>query len=116
MNYRDINEVQDLYSLGILKKPLNEGKDDKGNKKGADNKKTLNPNAEHFDVHYAEEIKQYTNIFKHIIRIIWIDAKTVSVYSDKKHIIKKAEITVNFSKTAFCFWFSRTISCATREN
>ena len=66
MNYRNINEVNDLYINGILKRPINEAKEDKGGKKEA-TKKTLNPNAEHFDVHYADEIKTYTNIFKHII-------------------------------------------------
>ena len=68
MNYRNINEVQDLYTTGILKWPsINEAKDKDDKAKGADIKKTLNPNAEHFDVHYAEEIKTYTNIFKHIL-------------------------------------------------
>ena len=66
MNYRDINEVNDLYINGILKRPINEAKENKDDKKGV-TKKTLNPNAEHFDVHYAEDIKKYTNIFKHII-------------------------------------------------
>jgi len=63
MNYRNINEVNDLYINGILKRPINEAKDDKKDV----SKKTLNPNAEHFDVHYADKIKTYTNIFKHII-------------------------------------------------
>lgn len=69
MNYRNINEVNDLYIEGILKRPVNEAKDDKKSKKpkGDEIKRTLNPNAEHFDVHYAEEIKEYHNIFKHII-------------------------------------------------
>ena len=66
MNYRDINEVNDLYINGILKRPINEAKENKDDKKSV-TKKTLNPNAEHFDVHYAEEIKTYTNIFKHIL-------------------------------------------------
>ena len=66
MNYRNINEVNDLYASGILKRPINEAKDDKSSKKEVI-KKTLNPNAEQFDVHYASEIKTYTNIFKHII-------------------------------------------------
>jgi glutathione synthase/RimK-type ligase-like ATP-grasp enzyme len=66
MNYRNINEVNDLYINGILKRPINEAKENKDDKKGI-TKKTLNPNAEHFDVHYADEIKTYTNIFKHII-------------------------------------------------
>jgi glutathione synthase/RimK-type ligase-like ATP-grasp enzyme len=66
MNYRNINEVNDLYISGILKRPINEAKENKDDKKGI-TKKTLNPNAEHFDVHYADEIKTYTNIFKHII-------------------------------------------------
>lgn len=68
MNYRNINEVQDLYTAGILKWPsINEAKDKDDKAKGANIKKTLNPNAEHFEVHYAEEIKTYTNIFKHIL-------------------------------------------------
>lgn len=66
MNYRNINEVNDLYINGILKRPVNEAKENKDDKKGT-TKKTLNPNAKHFDVHYADEIKTYTNIFKHII-------------------------------------------------
>ena len=66
MNYRNINEVNDLYINGILKRPINEAKENKDDKKGV-TKKTLNPNAEHFDVHYADKIKKYTNIFKHII-------------------------------------------------
>ena len=55
MNYRNINEVSDLYTNGILTEKENE------QEKNFD---VLNDN---YPVKYADDITKYTNIFKHII-------------------------------------------------
>ncbi len=62
MGYRNIMEVEDLYANGIIQRPvLTEAK------KSKIKEKTPSPNADHFDVIYAQVPKKYNNIFKHIV-------------------------------------------------
>lgn len=59
-NYSNIQNVGMLYESGILKRPtITEKKENEEPKS--------KPQADHFDVVYTKPIKQYTNIFKHII-------------------------------------------------
>lgn len=70
MNYRKVNDVEQLYESGILQRPtLVEKKDnlDKQRKPSKREEAKVKPQADHFDVVYAGNIKEYTNIFKHII-------------------------------------------------
>lgn len=69
MNYRNITDVDMLYESGIIsrfdnKTIITEKKD----KHIEDPEKPqMTPRADKFEVHYAEPIKKYTNIFKHIV-------------------------------------------------
>lgn len=66
MNYRNIETVEQLYEAGIIQRPnLVEAK--KGVDDEQDLKNSPKNNPDHFDVVYADKIKKYTNIFKHII-------------------------------------------------
>lgn len=70
MNYRNVNNIEQLYESGIIQRPtIVEKKDDldkqRETKSGEEAK--IKPQADHFDVVYADDIKKYTNIFKHII-------------------------------------------------
>ena len=70
MGYRNINTVEDLYESGMLQRAaIVEKKDNMKEQRPADpnEKAGLTPNASHFDVTYASNIKTYSNIFKHII-------------------------------------------------
>lgn len=71
MGYRNITDVEQLYESGIIARPtLVEKKDDKEESLKKDQKeleKAPKPQADHFDVVYADKIKSYNNIFKHII-------------------------------------------------
>lgn len=70
MGYRNIQSVEDLYESGIIRRPdITEKKDDmtKQRKVNDGEKAGLSPQASHFDVVYADDIKTYSNIFKHII-------------------------------------------------
>lgn len=70
MGYRNINTVEDLYESGMLQRAaIVEKKDNMKEQRPADpnEKAGLTPNASHFDVAYAADIKTYSNIFKHII-------------------------------------------------
>jgi len=67
MNYRNIKNVGMLYESGLIQQPtLNEKKAEPHPSKENEEAK-VKPQAEHFDVVYADDIKTYTNIFKHII-------------------------------------------------
>lgn len=72
MSYRNIVDVDHLYeSTGLQRPTLVEKKEEKIDdtqrkaKEGEEAK--IKPQADHFDVVYAGDIKEYTNIFKHII-------------------------------------------------
>ena len=70
MGYRNIQSVEDLYESGIIQRPnIVEKKDDMKTQRAAEDgeKAGLTPQAEHFEVTYADDIKTYSNIFKHII-------------------------------------------------
>lgn len=67
MNYRNISNVEELYEAGIISKPdITEKKDDQRKIKNSENP-PLKPQADHFDVTYADKITKYNNIFKHIV-------------------------------------------------
>ena len=67
MNYRNISNVESLYESGIIKRPnIAENEDSQRQIKDEEQPK-IKPLGDHFDVHYAEPIKTYTNIFKHIV-------------------------------------------------
>lgn len=66
MSYRNIQDVEMLYESGIVQRPnINEKKEQRKIKD--EEKPNMKPQADHFDVVYADKIKTYTNIFKHII-------------------------------------------------
>lgn len=65
MNFRNIKSVEQLYETGIIQRPnIVEKQLDKDE---LELKNSPKNNPDHFDVIYADKIKKYTNIFKHII-------------------------------------------------
>lgn len=80
MNYRNITDVNMLYEEGIISRPsLTESSQNEGGNSSKDKQETegreiedsekpkVKPQADNFEVHYARDIKKYTNIFKHIV-------------------------------------------------
>lgn len=65
MNFRNIKSVEQLYETGIIQRPnIVEKQLDKDE---LELKNSPKNNPDHFEVLYADKIKKYTNIFKHII-------------------------------------------------
>ena len=65
MNFRNIKSVEQLYETGIIQRPnIVEKQLDKDE---LELKNSPKNNPDHFEVIYADKIKKYTNIFKHII-------------------------------------------------
>ena len=67
-NYRDIKNIQHLYeayNLKSLSKTITEKKNDK-EKDSDEPEKIINPNSK-LEVIYADSLKSYENIFKHIV-------------------------------------------------
>lgn len=65
MNFRNIKSVEQLYETGIIQRPnIVEKQLDKDE---LELKNSPKNNPDHFDVIYADKVKKYTNIFKHII-------------------------------------------------
>lgn len=67
MNYRNIQDVDQLYESGLVKRPTLTEKYVKGKDDEKDLKRSPKDQPEHFDVVYADKLTKCSNIFKHII-------------------------------------------------
>lgn len=66
-DFKSVDELRDFYHLNRINEALSQEEKKELKKTEEDNNKVLKPQADKFEVHYAEDIQQYTNIFKHII-------------------------------------------------
>lgn len=66
-DFSSVDELRQYYHLNRINEALSPEEKEELKKTEEDNKKVLKPQADKFEVHYAEEIQKYDNIFKHII-------------------------------------------------
>lgn len=66
-DFKSVDELRDFYHLNRINEALSQEEKKELKKTEEDNNKVLKPQADKFEVHYAENIDKYTNIFKHII-------------------------------------------------
>ncbi len=66
-DFSSVDELRQYYHLNRINEALSPKEENELKKTEKDNNKVLKPQADEFEVHYAEEIQKYDNIFKHII-------------------------------------------------